>query len=160
MKKLLALALTLFMALGLLTACGTEPVAEDFENFLNVQMVTVNEKYEALKAEVATWSTMEEDSQMATSIRDTLLPLVNESMDLLSKMELNTDEVKAIRDKYNDVMVAYKTGFTTTLSALEQGSEDMLNQGMDELNNAISLLDVYNQALEALAATTGYEVQY
>lgn len=111
----MALTLTLVVALGLLTAYSTDPVAEDFENFLNLQMVTVNEKYEALKAEVATWSTIEEDSQMAASIRDTLLPLVNESMDLLSKMELN---------------------------------------------NAISLLDRYNQALESLAAATGYEVQY
>ncbi len=54
MNKLLALALSIMMVLALCTACGTNPVAEDLENFLNVQMVDVNQNYETLKAELAT----------------------------------------------------------------------------------------------------------
>ena len=49
MKKILALLLMVVMSFALLTGCGSDPVYDDLENFLNVEMVEINADYENLK---------------------------------------------------------------------------------------------------------------
>ena len=45
MKKILALLLMVVMSFALLTGCGSDPVYDDLENFLNVEMKEVTENY-------------------------------------------------------------------------------------------------------------------
>lgn len=54
MKKLTAILTTIFMSFALLTGCEN-PVYDDFENFLNIQMVEVNANYDKITAESGTW---------------------------------------------------------------------------------------------------------
>ena len=119
MKKIFALLLMVIMSVTLLAGCGTDPVYEDLSNFLNVEMVEVNAEYEKLTAEVGTWETLEDDIAIKKSIDDTLLPLVNGSLEKLKDINPETEEVKAIKDKYVKVMETYKTGF----EALSEGCE-------------------------------------
>lgn len=68
MKKILALLLMVVMSFALLTGCGSDPVYDDLENFLNVEMVEINADYEKITAEVGTWETLEDDAAIKKSI--------------------------------------------------------------------------------------------
>ena len=155
MKKILALLLMMVMSFALLTGCGSDPVYDDLENFLNVEMVEVNADYEKITAEVGTWETLEDDNAIKKSIDDTLLPLVNGSLEKLKGINPETEEVKAIKDKYVKVMDAYKAGFEAFSEGCETQDEATINAGSQKLEEAVELLDVYNKALEELAKEYG-----
>ena len=54
-------------------------------------MVEVNAEYEKLTAEVGTWETLEDDAAIKKSINETLLPLVNSSLEKLSGISPETE---------------------------------------------------------------------
>lgn len=159
MKKLLALLLTVVMFAAFLTGCS-DPVYDDLEAFLNVKMADVNADYEKITAEVGTWETLEDDTAIAKSINDTLLPLVNKSLENLKNINPATNEVKAIKDKYVKVMEAYKAGFEALEEGCETQEEATINDGNESLAKGIELLDEYNKALEDLAKEHGSEIEY
>ena len=160
MKKIIVLMLTLVMGASLLTGCFSDPVADELGKFLNTDMVTVNAKYEELKAEMGKWEGLADDAALAASIKNVILPNINESIDLVSKIELSTDEVKAIRDKYKKVLDTYKEGYELMLTSAEGGDQGAIDKGMEKIDEALKLLDEYNKALETLAAEKDMTVEY
>ena len=160
MKKLLALSLVLIMIPTFLTACFSDPVADELEKFLNTDMVTINENYEALKAELGKWEGFETDEQIVTSLKDVLIPNVDASLDMLSKIELTTDEIKSIKDKYKKVLDTYKEGFETMLEGANNGDSALLENGAVKLEEGVTFLDEYNSALESLASLKGLTIEY
>ncbi|MBR3847796.1 MAG: hypothetical protein IKM21_00715 [Oscillospiraceae bacterium] len=159
MKKTLSLVLMLVMAITLFAGCS-DPIADDFANFLNIEMTGVNENYTKITTEAATWATFEELSQMETSINDVMLPLVNDSLEKLEAIEPATEEVKEIKAKYVKVMEAYKEGFNLVLEGTRAEDVNKVNAGNEKINEGVTLLNEYNEALEALAEQTGSEIQY
>ncbi len=159
MKKFVVLTLALVMALTCLTGCG-DPVAADFENFLNVEMVDVNANYETIKTEVAKWAELETDAEYVAHLKDVLLPLCDEALDMLANINPETEEVQAIKAKYVKVMDLYKEGFGLMLTGAENVDEATINNGTDKIGEAVAALDDYNAALEELAKETGYTVEY
>ena len=159
MKKILALLLMVVMSFTLLTGCS-DPVYDDLENFLNIEMVEVNADYEKLTAEVGTWETLEDDAAIKKSIDDTLLPLVNGSLEKLGGINPETEEVKEIKNKYVKMMDAYKASFEALSEGCETQDEATINTGNEKLEEALKLLDEYNKALEELAKEHGSEVEY
>ena len=159
MKKIFALLLMVVMSVTLLAGCS-DPVYEDLSNYLNVEMVDVNADYEKLTAEVGTWETLEDDIAIKKSIDDTLLPLVNGSLEKLGGINPETEEVKAIKDKYVKMMNAYKAAFEALSEGCETQDEATINTGSEKLEEALELLGEYNTALETLAKEHGSEVEY
>ena len=160
MKKIFALLLMVVMSVTLLAGCGTDPVYEDLSNYLNVEMVEVNAEYEKITAEVGTWETLEDDNAIKKSIEDTLLPLVNGSLEKLTEINPATEEVKEIKDKYVKMMDAYKASFEILAEGCETQDEATINAGNEKLEEALELLDDYNKALEDLAKEHGSEIEY
>ena len=160
MKKIFALLLMVIMSVTLLAGCGTDPVYEDLSNYLNVEMVEVNADYEKITAEVGTWETLEDDNAIKKSIEDTLLPLVNGSLEKLTEINPATEEVKEIKDKYVKMMDAYKASFEILAEGCETQEEATINAGNQKLEEAVELLDEYNKALEDLAKEHGSEIEY
>ena len=160
MKKIFALLLMAVMSVTLLAGCGTDPVYEDLSNYLNVEMVEVNTDYEKITAEVGTWETLEDDNAIKKSIEDTLLPLVNGSLEKLTEINPATEEVKEIKDKYVKMMDAYKASFEILAEGCETQDEATINAGSQKLEEAVELLDEYNKALEELAKEHGSEIEY
>lgn len=158
MKKIVSLLLMAVMALTLLTGCGN-PVYDEFENFINVEMVEVSANYEKITAEAGKWAEYEEDAQLMASINDIMLPLVNDSLDKLEKINPETEEVKEIKAKYVKVMDAYKEGFTFILASLQEQDAEKMNAGDAKINEGITLLNEYNDALNALAEEVGAEIE-
>lgn len=159
MKKIVTLLLAAFMSLALLTACGN-PVYDDFENFLNVEMTEVNANYEKIKAEVGTWENLDDDAALEASLKDGILPLVDDSLERLDKITPATEEVTEVKDKYVQTMKAYQEGFSEILAGLQAQDEDKMLAGNEKLETALKLLEEYNSALEALAKETGGEIEY
>ena len=159
MKKIFSLLLMAVMAFTLLTGCS-DPVYDDLENFLNVEMKEVTENYTKITTEVGTWETLEDDAAIKKSIDDTLLPLVNGSLEKLKSITPETEEVKTIKDKYVKVMDTYKVAFETLAEGCETQDEATINIATEKLEEAVSLLDEYNKALEELAKEHGSEVEY
>lgn len=159
MKKLTALLIAAVMMLASLTGC-TNAVYDDFQNFLNVEMVEVNANYDKLLGELAVWDTLEYDAEIAEFIKASLIPLVDDSLAKLTKINPETDEVKEIKAKYVKVMEAYKAAFEDMHTAFSTGDEAVLEEGNAHLDEGMVLLDEYNAALEALAAEVGAEIQY
>ena len=159
MKKFTALLIAAVMMLASLTGC-TNAVYDDFQNFLNVEMVEVNANYDKLLGELAVWDTLEYDAEIAEFIKASLIPLVDDSLAKLTKINPETDEVKEIKAKYVKVMEAYKAAFDDMYTAFSTGDEAVLEEGNAHLDEGMVLLDEYNAALEALAAEVGAEIQY
>ena len=159
MKKIFALLLMVVMSFTLLTGCS-DPVYDDLENFLNVEMKEVTENYTKITTEVGTWETLEDDAAIKKSIDDTLLPLVNGSLEKLKDINPETEEVKEIKDKYVKMLNAYKASFETLSEGCETQDEATINTGNEKLEEALELLDDYNKALEDLAKEYGSEVEY
>ena len=159
MKKFTALLIAAVMMLTSLTGCSNA-VYDDFQNFLNVEMVEVNANYDKLLGELAVWDTLEYDAEIAEFIKASLIPLVDDSLAKLTKINPETDEVKEIKAKYVKVMEAYKAAFEDMYTAFSTGDEAVLEKGNAHLDEGMVLLDEYNAALEALAAEVGAEIQY
>jgi len=159
MKKTLAVLLMVVMSLALMTGCS-DPVYDDFENYLNIQMVDVNDNYVKITEEAANWENYEEDAEFVSSINDIMLPLVDDSLAKLDKINPQTDEVKDLKVKYVKVMDAYKAGFEEVAEGFASEDADMIEAGNEKINEAIEFLDEYNAALEALAEQVGAEIEY
>ena len=98
-KKVMAGMLMGIMVIGMLTGCGGDPVADDFEKFLNTDMVDVNANYDKIKEETAKWGDLETNEEIKDSINNGIMPNIDDSLDKLSKIKPETDEVKAIKEK-------------------------------------------------------------
>ena len=159
MKKFTALLIAAVMMLASITGC-TNAVYDDFQNFLNVEMVEVNANYDKLLEELAVWDTLEYDAEIAEFIKASLIPLVDDSLAKLTKITPETVEVQEIKAKYVKVMEAYKAAFEDMYTAFSTGDEAVLEEGNAHLDEGMVLLDEYNAALEALAAEVGAEIQY
>lgn len=161
MKRTLALLLLVVLSVTILTGCGNA-VFDDFENFLNVEMVDVNENYEKIKTETGRWENFADDDNEAfeNSLENVLLPLIDDSLSKLEKITPETDEVIAVKDKYVEVMEAYKEAFEDVLEGFREFDEDKILSGNEKLDKGVKLLDEYNAALEALAEEVGAEIEY
>lgn len=160
MKKIITILLIAVMSLTILVGCGNSAY-DDFENFLNKDMVSINANYDAIKAESARWGDdIEENADIEASLVDVLLPLVNDSLDKLNDINPTTDDVKQIKEKYVSVMQAYKDGFEKILEGIRENDSDKVLEGGEKLENGTVLLDDYNAALEELAAQFGAEIEY
>ena len=159
MKKLLAVLLVALMSFTLLAGCSN-PLYDDLENFLNVEMKEVNADYEKIKAEVATWENLKDDAALAKSLNEVLLPLVNGSLTKLEAVNPATEEVKELKAKYAKVMDAYKIGFEALAKGCDTQDQATIAAGNESLNQGIAFLDEYNAALEALAKEVGAEIEY
>ena len=159
MKKLYALLLMAVMACVVFTGCS-DPLYEDFENYLNVEMVDVNANYELITAEVATWAEAEDIAEFSASINEVLLPIIEDSLTKLEGINPETEEVKVLKDKYVKVIEAYKEAFELVDAAVTAEDADLMNDGNAKLEEGIELLNDYNAGLEELAAQVGAEIEY
>ena len=159
MKKLLTCLFALVMSLSVLTGCG-DAVADEFETFLNTDMVSVNAKYNDLKEELAKWENFETDAEMIDSLNNVIIPNIDEQLAMLDAIELTTDEVTEIKAKYKTMLEKYKEGYSAMLTALKAADVTALENSLTIVQEGLTALEEYNKALEDLAAEKGMTVGY
>lgn len=130
------------------------------EKFLNTDMVDVNANYDKIKEESAKWGDLETNEEIKDSINNGIMPNIDDSLDKLSKIKPETDEVKAIKEKYVKVMEAYKEGYTKMLEACDTNDEQTVTEATEKIDEGIKLLDDYNKALESLAKEKDMKIEY
>ena len=147
------------MSLSLLTGCG-DAVADEFETFLNTKMADVNAKYNDLITELEKWTNLETDTEMIDSLKKVIIPNIDEQLSMLNAIELKTDEVIEIKEKYKIMLEKYKEGYSTMLTALESADITALENSLTLVEEGLTALDAYNKALEDLAAEKGMTIAY
>ena len=159
MKKLLSCFFALVMSLSLLTGCG-DAVADEFETFLNTKMADVNAKYNDLITELEKWTNLETDTEMIDSLKKVIIPNIDEQLSMLNAIELKTDEVIEIKEKYKIMLEKYKEGYSAMLTALESADITALENSLTLVEEGLTALEAYNKALEDLAAEKGMTIAY
>lgn len=159
MKKITALILVAIMFCTFLVSCG-DPVYDDLENFVNVELKEINKNAEKIKEETATWAELDDLDAMLSSLTEVLIPLVDDSVKKIEKITTETEEVTALKDKYLEAMKAYQEGFAVILEGIQEIDQDKMITGRDKINEGMSLFEEYNSDLKALAKEVGADVKY
>lgn len=93
---------------------GTEisdvSVADDLENYMNVEMAEINESFNTISDEISAWDTDDVEGIIA-NISDVLLPIIEDSLDKIEEVSPATEEVQNLK-------VCMKTCFSLTATAL------------------------------------------
>ena len=158
MKRIIALLLMVMMALTLLAGCG-DPVLDELENYVNVEITPVNENYKKIAEEIAAWGQIEDDSALEASLKNELIPLVDETILILEKIPLKTDEVMNLNAKYIKAMMAHKEGFALLIDGIQKKDASIMYKGNDKINEGIDILADFNTSLTALTKELSGENQ-
>ncbi|MDD4689664.1 MAG: hypothetical protein PHE51_07975 [Eubacteriales bacterium] len=160
MKKIVTLIMAVILCMGTLTGCFSDPVADEFEKFLNTDMVEANALYEDLKAEVSKWEGYTTSEELINSVDTVILPNLEQATQKVEAIELATDEVNSIREKYKKMLGLYKEGYELTLSGLKADDEKIVEDANAKIEEGLKILEEYNKALEDLAAEKGLTIEY
>lgn len=142
---------------------GTEisdvSVADDLENYMNVEMAEINESFNTISDEISAWDTDDVEGIIA-NISDVLLPIIEDSLDKIEEVSPVTEEVQNLKDMYEDVLLAYGDGFASIIEAYENDDEAAMDEALTKTSDALDLVGEYNAALEELAEANGMTVEY
>lgn len=152
MKKIFIFTLMSILVMGFLTACGQDDVTKELLQYINTDTRGVNENSKKLAEELGKWISLADDQSAMAFIKNNILPVLNDSIDKLSKIDVKTPEVKNLRDMYMDSMKCYKEGFEILLQGAGNKSVDIVLRGNDKLKEANQKQNEYYEALKALAA--------
>lgn len=168
-KNVYIVALTLAFAC-LLTGCGKkEKEAETTEASVKTDVVTfVNEELPNVKADhdsaIAVYNAYfeEENSQDLTAYRDSLqntaIPTMEKCITSIANMEVETDEVKALKDSYLQSVQKEYEAMKMVVSAIDGDNADYLTQADSLIAEAATLMSDYQTKLQAIAYEQGIVV--
>ena len=148
MKRISIVILGFVMVVSSLVACSN-PVVSEYEKFVNIYMVEINENYEKIIKEASVLSGGEETVWIST-LENVLIPLCDETLVKINEIQLKTDEVNSLKDKFYNVISLYKEGFELLLDGVKNASEEKLKQGNAKLTEGVKMLEKYNERLEVI----------
>lgn len=157
MKKLLTLTLTAIMALTVLTGCGSDPLEDDFVKFFNTDMVPISEKAGEIQTATEEWSALGDENAMIEYANNTLIPLVDEALDLMEDINPETDEVKSLKNTFQTGLSAYKEAFEMAVSDLQTGGT--MEEPMAKMEEATAQFNEFDVESDALADELGLELE-
>ncbi len=160
MKKILTLIMAVVLCLGAFVGCTSDPVSDEFEKFINTDMVEPNKLYEDFKAELQTWEKYTTNEELINSVENVILPNFKSAKEKVEAIKLTTKEIKAIRGKYNAVLDTYIEAYELTLTGLKNNDTKPVEDGNNKLEEGLKLLEKYNKALEDLAKEKGLSIEY
>ena len=151
MKKFAALVLSVLLCTVFISGCGTDRVSEELEQFLNIDMIESNKLHSEISEETKKWEAFTKDKEAIESIEGVLIPAFDGILKNLSEISLGTDEVKEIKEKYQQSITAYKEGYQIFLEAFKAGDADLAAKASAKIREAEALLSEYHSMVEALA---------
>lgn len=159
MKKFAVLVLSVLLCVVFLSACGTDRVAEELEQFLNIDMIESNKLHAEVSEETKRWETFTKDKEAIESIEEVLIPAFDGILKNLSAINLETDEIKEIKEKYRQSISTYKEGYNLFLEAFTAGDAELASKASAKVREAEELLTQYNGLIEALAKEKEIELK-
>lgn len=134
-------------------------VADDLENYMNVEMAEINESFKTISDEISAWDTDNVEG-IISNISDVLLPIIEDALDKIEEVSPATEEVQGLKNMYEDVLLAYSDGFASIIEAYENDDETAMDEALEKTSDAMDLVGEYNAALEELAKANGMTVEY
>lgn len=148
MKKVAVVILAFVMVISLVSGC-CNPIVSEYEEFVNVYMVDINENYEKIVKEASSLEGGDE-TLWITTLEDVLIPLCDETLVKINEIKFETQEVNSLKDKFYKVISFYKEGFEILVDGIENVSEEKIEKGRIKIEEGIEILGEYNERLEAI----------
>lgn len=157
MKKICKFLLVAVMVLGL-AGCMSDPVQTEFDNFHEVMKGQVVVDLEAMSsgAEKAL-EKITDTKELERIINEEVIPIIDQAKEKVEKVEVETEKVKAVKDKFVSAMNASKEAQSKLIEAVK--NPELESQSVDKSNEATKLMDEFNQAYKDLAIELGYEFE-
>lgn len=159
MKKLLTAMTALAMTLGILAGCGGNPVLDDLNNFVSVEMTAPMAKMEEMIAETDKWSDPDFTIEDAQQGLEKIIPICDEALQLAEGITTSTDEVAALKNGFVDSLKKYKEGYTLMLDGLKGEDDAKFQEGLAISEEGTAALNQFNADMKALASENGLEIE-
>lgn len=155
-------AITIFSVLFmLLTGCASDPVADDFTNYMNNQMQAVSKMQNAYLILLSDISDSKDtDVQtVITKMKKEVLPSSDKLIAEAKKIVPATVEVKNLHNKYIAAMSKQNIGLAKMLEGLTNSNNETVTAGSKIVTEANSEYALFIKELNALAKAHGLEVK-
>ncbi|MFC7371114.1 hypothetical protein ACFQPF_05445 [Fictibacillus iocasae] len=143
------------MAAGLLVLAGclSDPVAEEMVTYVNKTMKPLSEQEEEVKElyEGVTGNNYTDDQTLYTALTEEIIPKYNEFLKDVESIELETEEMQELHEKYIEAVQIQQNGMLSLVTALEEQSFEKVNEANGKLNEARKMMRDYQKDIKKLA---------
>ncbi|MDT2047109.1 hypothetical protein CHN50_01640 [Priestia aryabhattai] len=149
-KKLLLLFTPLLL---LLSACLNDPVQDDLLNYSNNEIPKVSEiEIQAVEAyDSVSGANYTDDFTMYNTLVDDVIPQYREFIEELEKIEVETDELRALHEDYIKAANTQYNAFAKIVSALEKQDPELIVEANVMLDEARKGMRQYASDIKKLA---------
>lgn len=157
MKKLAKILLVGVMVLGL-AGCMSDPVQTEFDSFHEVMKGQVVSDLDAMAT--GTDKALEKITdvkEFERIINEEVIPVIDRAKEKVEKVEVETEKVKAVKDKFINALNVSKEAQNKLVEAVK--NPELESQSVDKSNEASNLMNEFNQAYKDLAIELGYEFE-
>lgn len=161
-NKIISVIAILAFTFTVLTGCGSDPIAEDVINYINIQMPTIAELEDSFLTSLDSMAE-NEDMDIPTlilSLKDEIIPNCDKLIEGAKKIIPETEEVAALHDKYIEAMTKQNSGFVKMKEGLEDNiNNETVEQGGTIVDEGNAEYTAYVDELDALATEHGVELE-
>lgn len=157
MNKVCKFLLVAVMVLGL-AGCMSDPVQTEFDGFHEVMKGQVVADLEAMTTNGEKALEKATDiKEFERIIKEEVIPVIDQAKEKVEKVEVETEKVKAVKDKFISALNATKEAQNKLIEAVK--NPELESQSIDKSNEAAKLMEEFNQAYKNLAVELGYEFE-
>lgn len=166
MKKKVYIAMLTIALAGLVSGCGkkeeaTASVKEDVIEFVNEELPAARTDHDSAvnlyNAYFAEGSDEDLDAYKST-LQDTAIPTMEKCIQTISAIEVETEEVQALKDAYLQSAQKECEAMKMVVSAIDGQNEDYLTQADNLISEAATLMRDYQTKLQTIAQEQGIVV--
>lgn len=167
-KKLYIAGLTIALACAL-AGCGKKESGKDAEvsvkddvvEFVNDELPTAKADHDSAIAVYNAYFAEGSNQDLETykaSLQDNAIPTMEKCIQTISAMEVETEEVKALKDSYLQSVQKEYEAMKMVVSAIDGENPDYLTQADTLISEAATLMSDYQSKLQTIADEQGIVV--
>jgi len=144
---------TILPIIFVLSACFNDPIQDDLMNYVNSEMTTA---FELEATAVSAYDQVSginytDDVTMYDALVITVIPTYNEFIKELNSVPIDTEELRAVHEKYIEGADLQYNAFVKIVRALETQDPLLIEEANGMLEEARSLLREYQNEIDKLA---------
>ena len=166
MKKKVYMAMLTLAFVCLVTGCGKKDKQDAAETDVKADVIEfVNEELPTAKADhdsaIAIYNAYfaegsnQDLETYKTSLQDSAIPTMEKCIQTISGLEVQTDEVKALKDSYLQSVQKEYEAMKMVVSAIDGENADYLTQADSLISEAATLMSDYQTKLQTIANEQG-----
>ena len=96
--------------------------------------------------------------EMLMNLKDTAIPALQAYIDELDAIEINSEEVKALKDLTRQSVEKQYSAMKMVVTAIEDSNPEYLSQAQNLIDEAYETLDKYNDKLKTICSDQGIQL--